>query len=183
MKLSRSVSMLLALLLCAGSANAGELMRPEQDAATTRGNLLRSALLPGLGQLEQGRIGRGVAWAGGAVLLGVTAFIARGEYHSASVDFNNAEGSYYRALADWDLEAAERFLADRNAAQPLADDRYTTMILFEVGLASLWVGNLVDVWLFEKRDGKTGETYGLLPGNLAPVLRTDAVGVSWSLNF
>ena len=29
----------------------------------------------------------------------------------------------------------------------------------------------------------SGEEYGLLPGNLSPVLREDAVGLSWSLNF
>ena len=124
MKFSRSVSLLTVLLLIAGSVSAGELMKPEDSEVSKRGKMLRSALLPGLGQMEQGRIGRGVAWAGGAVVLGVATFFMRSEYHSSALDFENAEGSYQRALADWDIEAARGFLDDRNEAQPRAESNY-----------------------------------------------------------
>jgi hypothetical protein len=66
MKFTRTVSLLLALLLAA-PALGGELNRPAEEGSSMRDNMLRSALLPGLGQMEQGRVGRGVTWAGGAV--------------------------------------------------------------------------------------------------------------------
>ncbi len=187
MKPSRKLTILsVLLLLIAGQATGGELVRDEEESPTTRDLMLRSALLPGLGQLEQGRTGRSAAWAGGAMILAVGTFMAHNEYTSAATDFQSAETTYLEAIAhgNWDLDSAESSLIARRVAQERSDERYTTRAIFEVALVAWWAGNLLDVWLFERDDddAESGD-YGALPGNLSPVVRPSAVGLSWSIEF
>ena len=54
----------------------------------------------------------------------------------------------------------------------------------EIGLVLWWAGSLVDTWLFERDDNSQGNGgLALLPGRLEPVVRHDAPGLVWSLDF
>lgn len=172
--------LLLTACLTAAHARAAE-YRPEPVSRNQ--TLLRSALLPGLGQIEQGRMGRGAFWAGGALVLATATFHAHMEYHSAAEDFENAQDRYRIALADEDGDAAyDQYLRmERHGA--LADDRYDNRRLLEIGLLLWWAGNLADTWLFDGGpDG--GDQQAALPGRLQPVLlRGEAAGLAWTMDF
>jgi len=144
--------------------------------------MLKSALWPGLGQIEQGRSGRGAVWAGGAVALVAGTFYAHIEYHSAALDYENARDSYERALADWDLEAADEQLAAMRIHHPRAEDRRGYRTAMEVALLLWWGGGLVDTWLFGS-GGEDEQRLSALPGRVTPVLRRGAAGLAWTLDF
>ncbi len=144
--------------------------------------LLKSVLLPGLGQIEQGRTGRGALWAGTAVTLGLATFNAHIQYHSAAKDFNNASALYRTAIADQDGDEALAQFIKMESHGTLAEDRYDTRRMLEIGLVLVWAGNLVDTWLFAG-DG-SGDDRADLPGRLEPViLRGTAPGLAWTLDF
>lgn len=177
MRLLATTFTLIALL--AGPAAAGY----EQPVVDPGRALLKSALLPGLGQIEQGRTGRGSLWAGGALLLGTATFYQHMQYHSAAEDFNNAEDQYRSAIDEGDADTAAEQFAKMERYGQLADDRYDRRQLLEIGLAALWAGNLVDTWLFGRGEADAGDT-ALLPGHLEPVLlRGESAGLAWTLNF
>jgi hypothetical protein len=180
MRARRLLPLLLLLTLPAAALAEGY-----QPAPVSRGGaLLRSALIPGLGQIEQGRTGRGALWAGGAAALVGCTFFAHMEYHSAARDLENAEDSYRRAIADDDGDAAYTHFVDMQRLEPIADDRYDLRRNLEIGLALWWAGSLVDTWLFAgpgPQAAAGGEA--ALPGRLTPVLAHGAAGLAWSIDF
>ena len=172
----------LLLLLTLPAAALAEDYQP--TPVSREGALLRSALLPGLGQIEQGRTGRGALWAGGATALVAGTFFAHMQYHSAAKDLDNAEASYWRAVADGQGVEAYAQLLEMQRLGPIADDRYDLRRNLEIGLALWWAGNLVDTWLFAgpgDRVAAGGEA--ALPGRLTPVLTHGAAGLAWSISF
>ena len=90
MKISRIVWLFTVTVLVPVCAFSGELQY-EHAPPSKRSAALKNVLLPGLGQIEQGRSGRGVFWAGGAIVLGVGTYFSHSEYHSAARDLENAE--------------------------------------------------------------------------------------------
>jgi len=172
----------LLLLLTLPTAALAEGYAPAP--VSREGALLRSALVPGLGQIEQGRTGRGALWAGGAAALVASTFFVHMEYHSAAKDLENAEASYRRAVADGQGVAAYAQLVEMQRLAPLADDRYDLRRNLEIGLALWWAGNLVDTWLFRRPDDSAAVGDGAaLPGRLTPVLAHGGAGLAWSIAF
>ncbi len=180
MRARRLIPLLLLLTLPAAALAEGYAPNPVSRERA----LLRSALLPGLGQIEQGRTGRGALWAGGATALVAGTFFAHMEYHSAAKDLGNAEESYRRALAEDDGDAAYASFVDIERLAPIADDRYTLRRNIEIGLAVWWAGSLVDTWLFAgpKTSAAAGDG-AALPGHLTPVLAHGAAGLAWTIAF
>ncbi|MBN2172040.1 MAG: hypothetical protein JW819_12045 [Candidatus Krumholzibacteriota bacterium] len=178
MKLCRLALLAALLLALAVQATAAE------AAAENRGRpLLKSLLWPGLGQIEQGRTGRGALWAGGAVVLAAGTFYAHQHYHDIAQDFENAEDSYHAALADGDGDAAWSHFQAMQIYHPKAEDRLDTRNLIIGALVVYWAANLVDTWLFDRGgDAPAGDT-AALPGRLAPVVRRGAAGVAWTVDF
>ena len=173
-------------LLCLAAAPGAPLAQDYSPQPVSRESaVLRSVLVPGLGQIEQGRTGRGALWTGGAVVLAATAFFAHMEYHSAAMDLENAQDSYRRALADGDGDAAQTHFTDMQRLGPIADDRHGTRRNLEIALGVWWAGNLVDTWLFDggQDDEAMASDTAVLPGRLSPVLRGGAAGLAWSLDF
>ena len=209
MKRSLLAGLMLALLAAPGALRAADLYA--EEAAPSRNEaLLRSALWPGLGQIEQGRTGRGAAWAGGAVLLAVATFFSHTQYHSAALDFESSELGFQRAVAEGQRELAEGYLEDMAHFHGLAEDRRSYRTGLEVALIALWAGNLVDTWLFARepageaaaalggrpgggaaadRSALTGRGRaaspgsGAWPGRVEPVLHGAAAGLAWTLAF
>lgn len=176
MKLCRLAPLAALLLVLAVPAAAAE------TAGDGGRPLLKSLLWPGLGQIEQGRTGRGALWAGGAVLLAAGSFYAHQHYHDAAQDFENAEASYYTALDDDDGDSAWDHYQAMQVYHPRAEDRLDTRNLVLGTLAVWWAANLVDTWLFDRGGDAPGDT-AALPGRLAPVVRPGAAGVAWTLDF
>ena len=176
-------ALLCILLLLPGLATAATLeggYLPETPSSSEV--LIKSALLPGLGQIEQGRTGRGAIWAGGATVLALAPFHSHMEYRSAAQDYNNAEDRYRSAIAEGDADAALAQFSRMKHHNELAEDRYGTRRLLEITLLTWWAGNLVDAWLFE--DGDAAEGHAALPGRIEPVLlRGEAAGLAWTLDF
>jgi hypothetical protein len=180
MRARRLIPLLLLLTLPAAALAEGYAPTP----VTREGALLKSALVPGLGQIEQGRTGRGALWAGGAAALVAGSFFAHMEYHSAAKDLDNAEQSYQRALADDDGDAAYTQFNEMKRLTPIADDRYDMRRNLEIGLALWWAGNLVDTWLFAgSNDSAAAADEAVLPGRLTPVLAQGGAGLAWSITF
>jgi len=178
MKLSRLALLAALLIVFAAQATAAE------TAAEPRGRpMLKSLLWPGLGQIEQGRTGRGAAWAGGAVLLVAGTFYAHQHYHDVAQDFENAEDSYHAALADGDGDAAYSHFLAMQDYHPQAEDRLDTRNLLIGTLAVYWAANLVDTWLFGRGDDSPAGDTAALPGRLTPVARHGAAGVAWTVDF
>ncbi|MCB1162716.1 MAG: DUF5683 domain-containing protein [Candidatus Krumholzibacteriia bacterium] len=182
MKSSRALAVLLLCLLLPAAVSAQDY---SPAPVSREGAMLRSLVIPGLGQIEQGRVGRGALWAGGAAALAGATFFAHMEYHSAAKDFENARDSYQRALADGDTDGAYQDYLDMQRLEPIADDRQGTRRNLEIALGLWWAGSLVDTWLFNHDDGgDAGElARGALPGRLSPVLRGEAAGLAWTLDF
>jgi hypothetical protein len=181
MRARRLVPLLLLFTLPAAALAEGYQPQP----ASREGAMLRSLIVPGLGQIEQGRTGRGALWAGGAAALVASTFFAHMEYHSAAKDLDNAEESYRRALADEDGDAAYAHFVEMQRLGPIADDRYDLRRNLEIGLVVWWAGNLVDTWLFGRPDADAAAAEGgaALPGRLTPVLARSAAGLAWSIDF
>lgn len=177
-----SLLCILVVLLCAGAVSSGELSY-EDPAPSKNTALLKSALWPGLGQIEQGRIGRGAVWAGGALALVAGTFFSNSQYNSAAMDFESAKDNYERALADWNLDDAEYYLAEMKDLHALSEDRKSVRTGMEVALILWWGGSLVDTWLFDKGDGVEDSQMSALPGRLEPVMRRGAAGLAWSVDF
>jgi len=184
----RLIPLLLLLTLPAAALAEGYQPQP----ISREGALLRSALIPGLGQIEQGRTGRGALWTGGAAALVASTFFAHMEYHSAAKDLENAEDSYRRALAEEDGDAAYSNFREMERLAPIADDRYDLRRNLEIGLVLWWAGNLVDTWLFagggERAEAGAETSAGAggdaaLPGRLAPVLARGGAGLAWTFDF
>lgn len=144
--------------------------------------LFKSALLPGLGQIDQGRTGRGAFWAGGAAVLALGTFHSHMEYHSAAQDFNNAEERYRSAIAEGDADAALAQFGRMERHNETAEDRYGTRQIMGISLLVWWAGNLADVWFFDEDKAAAG--HAALPGRIEPVLlRGEAAGLAWTLDF
>lgn len=170
----------LAVMLCLPALSFAEgyaLERVSREEA-----VLRSALVPGLGQIEQGRTGRGALWTGGAAALVAGTFFAHMEYHSAAKDLENAEDSYRRSIAD-DGDAAYAHFLEMQRLSPIADDRYDLRRNLEVGLVLWWGANLVDAWLFGGEGDAAAGEQSLLPGRLTPLLAGERAGLAWSCEF
>ena len=183
MNLCRLVGILLASLLLASATGATEL--GYEEAGPTRGHcMLKSTLWPGLGQILQGRHGRGALWAGGAAALAAGVFFTHMQYHSAALDYNNTRDSYERAVAEgWETLAQLHFDAMQEY-YPLAEDRKSYRSVMEVALVFWWGGNLVDTWLFAGKDSGDGaEHLSVLPGRVQPVLHRGAAGLAWTMDF
>ncbi len=176
----RALFTVLSITLClvAGAASAVHAAEgPSRNSA-----LLKSALLPGLGQIEQGRTGRGALWTGAAAALGIATFHAHIQYHSAAEDFGSASDLYRVAIEAEDGDEALLQFRKMESHGALAEDRYDTRRNMEIGLALVWVGCLVDTWLFAG-DG-SGDDRADLPGRIEPViLRGQAPGLAWTLDF
>jgi len=171
----------LALLLCLPVLSLAEGYAPER--VSREGAVLRSALVPGLGQIEQGRTGRGALWTGGAAALVASTFFAHMEYHSAAKDLENAEDSYRRAIAADDGDAAYAHFLEMQRLSPMADDRYDLRRNLEVGLVLWWGANLVDAWLFGGGEDAPAGEQSLLPGRLTPLVAGERAGLAWSCEF
>ncbi|MBM4119067.1 hypothetical protein FJ251_15295 [bacterium] len=180
MQARRLIPLLLLLTLPVAALAEGYQRAPISRESA----LLRSAFIPGLGQIEQGRTGRGALWAGGAAALVGGTFFAHMEYHSAAKDMENAEASYRRAVAGGQGIAAHAQLLEMKRLAPIADDRYDLRRNLEIGLALWWAGNLVDTWLFGgPADSAAAGDGAALPGHLTPVLQRGAAGLAWTIAF
>lgn len=176
----RALFALLLITLCLGASPA---LAGSDAGDMNRGSaMLKSTLLPGLGQIEQGRTGRGALWTGAAIGLGLATFHSHMQYHSAAEDFNNSQDLYRAAIAEENGDEALVQFARMETHGALAEDRYDTRRMLEIGLVLVWAGNLVDTWLFAG-DG-SGDDRADLPGRLEPVmLRGEAPGLAWTLDF
>jgi hypothetical protein len=176
----RVLFLLLLITFCLGAVPA--LASVDAEGPSRNSALLKSALVPGLGQIEQGRTGRGAIWAGAATTLGLATFYSHIQYHSAAEDFNNAGDLYRAAIAAGDGDEALLQFTKMESHGTLAEDRYDTRRLLEIGLVLVWAGNLVDTWFFEG-DG-SGDDRADLPGRLEPVItRGGAAGLAWTIDF
>ncbi len=171
---------LLLITFCLGAVPV--LASSDTGSPSRSSALLKSALLPGLGQIEQGRTGRGALWTGAAATLGLATFYSHIQYHSAAEDFNNAKDLFQAAIIAQDGDEALVQFAKMESHGTLAEDRYDTRRMLEIGFVLVWAGNMVDTWLFAG-DG-SGDDRVDLPGRLEPVmLRGAAPGLAWTIDF
>ena len=180
----RCLTAAMAVLFLAGTLGAARAQGMQAETDGDGRPLLRSLLWPGMGQIAQGRTGRGAMWAGGAVTLGFGLFASHMHYHSAALDYENAKDSYRRALDDGRPEDAAVYYAMMDDLGPIADDRYDIRMATGIALALWWGGSLLDTWLYERGDGgaETVASAGS-SGRLQPVLRGGAPGLAWTFNF
>ena len=143
-------SILTILLLAAVAAPSTGVQIQVDELSRGHDPFVRSLLWPGLGQIEQGRRGIGVAFAGGAVLAVAGSFISHISYHSAALDYENAGKAYANAIDSGNTDIAWYYFQQLEPLYQEAEDRQDTRRLWFAGLGSLWVANLLDVWWHER---------------------------------
>ncbi len=142
--------LIVMLLIAAFAAPAGALQSTLDELSRGKDPFVRSLFWPGLGQIEQGRTGVGAAFAGGAALASLGAFLGHLDYHSAAKDFTNAGDAYADAIDAGDTDTAWYYFQQLDGLNAAADDRYDHRKLWFAGLGAVWVANLVDVWWHER---------------------------------
>jgi hypothetical protein len=159
----------------------GDPGRQGEEISSRNGALLGSLLWPGVGQVAQGRTGRGALWAGGAAALTFSAFFTQVSYNDAAKDYEGIVDRYNEAILT-DPDAALGYYNQLAYYHDRAEDRKPLRNIMATSLAVYWVANLVDVWLF---DGDTEEQYssGYLPGRIEPMIIGNRAAVAWSINF
>ncbi len=169
----RLILCLLLAVLIAAPASAIQSQLDEISRGTDP--FVRSLFWPGLGQIQQGRITVGAAFAGGAALASLGAFNGHLSYHSAAKDFRNAGDAHADALALGDTDTAWYYYQQLEGLEATANDRYDQRKIWYAGLATVWVANLVDVW-WHSRGGDDRVAF-------VPLMQKDGGGLVVTLNF
>ena len=122
-----------------------------QAFAGEKGALVRSLLIPGLGQAHQGHFGRASVYAGCAIISGFGLLLAQVHYN-VSVDKYNSQEQIYTGYQE-DLENGQvisideinQTYADMTAAWNEAEDRLVWRNAFLFTFLATYTVNLVDV--------------------------------------
>jgi hypothetical protein len=142
--------LIVVLLLAAFAVPAGALQSTLDELSRDKDPFVRSLLWPGLGQIEQGRAAVGTVFAGSAALASFGVFLGHLNYHSAAKDFTNAGDAYADAIDAEDTDTAWYYFQQLDGLSEAADERYDNRKLWFMGLGTVWVANLVDVWWHER---------------------------------
>lgn len=119
---------------------------------------LRSLIVPGLGQAQQGHYTRSAVFAGAAVATGVGLFLSQIYYREAANKLyaqKHIYASYQETLDDGgvvSIEDMERTYNEMETSHKLAEDRLVWRNAFLVGFAATYAINLVDVLVSKPYD-------------------------------
>ena len=122
---------------------------PAVKAKTRFGAVLRSAVLPGWGQMYSDRKLMGWSFLGGELLLGALAFASHSVYQTAYDDVNTYHGQYKNATDPVKIQEFKALSQQAEVDVTDANDQLT-MILYTTG--GLWVINVVHAMLTGPKD-------------------------------
>ena len=117
---------------------------PAVKAKTRFGAVLRSAVLPGWGQMYSDRKLMGWSFLGGELLLGALAFASHSVYQTAYDDVNTYHGQYKNATDPVQIQEFKALSQQAEVDVTDANDQLT-MILYTTG--GLWAINVVHAML------------------------------------
>jgi hypothetical protein len=118
-------------------------------AKTRFGAVLRSAVLPGWGQMYSDRKLMGWSFLSGELLLGALAFAAHSAYQTAYDDVNTYHGQYKNATGPVQIQEFKALSKQAEVDVTDANDQLT-MILYATG--GLWAINVVHAMLTGPKD-------------------------------
>ena len=125
--------------------------------------LVRSLLIPGLGQAHQGHYTKASILAGSAVLSGFGLFVAQIHYNEAVTKYRDQKriyNSYAEALAGGSVITRQEINATYAAMEAeynSADDRLVWRNAFLVAFVATWTVNIVDVLISKPYEVDSGE--------------------------
>lgn len=126
--------------------------------------VLKSALLPGLGQIHKGQTVKGVCFLAGEALCIGGSIVAQSQRRTYLNKMNNTNNA-----------AEKKFYADRA-------NTYTTVRNIGIGTAvAVYVWNVLDAIIAKGNDHRALSYGG--PMNLTPVVTNESVALSLSINF
>jgi hypothetical protein len=134
------------------------LLVPVQAAAVDTGPLIRSLLLPGTGQAEQGNYRKAAIFAGSTIFFATGWFVAQIHYNQAVNRFRDEKReylSYPERLASGEVInglVIESTFIDMTNAFSSADSREVWRDFFLAGLLVTYTLNIVDVLVSDRHD-------------------------------
>lgn len=120
----------------------GGVSQPKQR--TRFGALMRSTMVPGLGQFYSDKKLWGWIWIGSEALIGTVAYMKFSEYQTASNEYNSLLSQYSLSENPTEISDLKIQAQDQHAKMNSANEMMTNM-LYAVG--TIWVSNMIHAYL------------------------------------
>jgi TolB-like protein len=149
------------------------------DPKTKLGALMRSAILPGFGQIYSDKKMWGYGWMAAELAIGGLIASTYSSYQSANSDYNNLMGLYNSAILDDDIvsyrsQAESKYTEMENAEKQIN--------MFIQAAAGIWVTNMIHAYLVGPSADATADKGPKVKLAYDPSTRQASVGVSIAIN-
>jgi hypothetical protein len=151
-----------------------------QSAAADAGRVIRSVAFPGMGQLGDNQLGRGVLYMGGEIVL--LSFTVDMLVRKAACDRATEYDSVKVNLAQT-YEEKKKYYDDWVEMNDKSDQAAMLTYVFGGAAAVWWAWNIVDAFLFEPKDKEEAKIYRNIKDNTTVSLRSDKAEISYRITF
>jgi len=146
---------------------------------TPMGALIRSAVLPGWGQLYSDDRTMGWSFLGAELVLGTLALLSYSEYTSSHDDFDQYYNQYHTSLNPLEKQNYKEQAQSSHKSLSDANDQMTLMLY---GLGTIWIANMVHAYMNGPTDNLSKRNLPDIDMVLNDFTKEPQLRLSWSLD-